>query len=125
MKALKKAWDAFEMVTLRSSFELFPSPIFSALQPLQSKKFWFEVYCRYFLLPYYHYSGTCAMLSGSENEDNPDWVVDPYLRLRGHDGLYICDASVFPSMVSNPPALTCAALGYDFSRTISLELSDE
>eukprot|EP00536_Pseudo-nitzschia_multiseries_P011660 jgi/Psemu1/206453/e_gw1.408.5.1 len=121
VKALKNAWDTSERVILHSSFELFPSPIFSALKLFRTKTYWFEIYCRYFLLPYYHYSGTCAMQASSENEENPYWVVDLRLKLRGHDGLYICDASVFPSLISNPPALTCAALGYEFSRIILLE----
>lgn len=125
VESLEKAWDAVEIVAVPSSFEIFPRPIFSTLRPFKSKTFWFEVYCRCFLLPYYHYSGTCAMLSGTEKDDNPDWVVDPCLKLRGHDGVYICDASVFPFMVSNPPALTCAALGYEFSRMIFTEFSNK
>jgi choline dehydrogenase-like flavoprotein len=121
--ALKSAWDVCHGLTSTSSFEIFPHIIFSLLKPFGNKNFWFESYCRCFLLPYYHFSGTCAMKSrtrGGENE-NPHWVVDPCLKLRGHNGLYICDASVFPTMISNPPALTCAALGLEFARMILVE----
>ena len=116
--AFKSAWDACQRITSPSSFEIFPRLIFSALKPFGTKNFWFESYCRCFLFPYYHFSGTCAMISKNDNKDNPNWVVDQHLKLRGHIGLYVCDASVFPAMVSNPPALTCAALGYEFARMI-------
>jgi choline dehydrogenase-like flavoprotein len=46
-----------------------------------------------------------------QTERNTDWAVDAELRLREHTGLYICDASVFPAMLSSPPALMCTALG--------------
>jgi choline dehydrogenase len=39
-------------------------------------------------------------------EDDPMAVVDPQLRLRGHDGLRIVDASVFPTMPSINPMVT-------------------
>ena len=118
--ALKSAWDVCHGLTSASSFEIFPHLLFSLLKPFGNKNFWFESYCRCFLLPYYHFSGTCAMKSRTHEgkNENPHWVVDPCLKLRGHNGLYICDASVFPGMISNPPALTCAALGLEFARMI-------
>ena len=67
-------------------------------------------------LPYFHFIGTCAMKRG---EAHLDWVVDPWqLKVRDHEGLHICDASVFPAFVSVPPALTCFALGYAFGQTL-------
>jgi choline dehydrogenase len=39
----------------------------------------------------YHFAGTCRM--GSD----PQAVVDPYLRVRGIEGLRIADASVIPT----------------------------
>lgn len=44
----------------------------------------------------YHPSGTCKM--GLIN--NTDTVVDPSLKVKGIDNLRVCDASVFPDMVS-------------------------
>ena len=67
-------------------------------------------------LPYFHYIGTCAM---KRDDAHLDWVVDPWqLKLRDHEGIHICDASVFPAFVSVPPALTCFALGYAFGQTL-------
>jgi choline dehydrogenase-like flavoprotein len=116
VKDLKDAWDASKRIS--SSFEVFPSLVFSVLKPFRSRDFWFESYCWCFSLPYYHFSGTCAMKTETGNKDNPNWVVDSSLKVRGHDGLYVCDASTFPATISNPPALTCAALGYEFARLI-------
>ncbi|MEU6567994.1 GMC family oxidoreductase [Streptomyces parvulus] len=50
----------------------------------------------------YHPAGTCRMGA----EDDPLAVVDPQLRLRGHDGLRIVDASVFPTMPTINPMVT-------------------
>lgn len=50
----------------------------------------------------YHPAGTCRMGA----EDDPMAVVDPQLRLRGHDGLRIVDASVFPTMPTINPMVT-------------------
>ncbi|MGV2922077.1 GMC oxidoreductase, partial [Streptomyces alfalfae] len=50
----------------------------------------------------YHPAGTCKMGA----EDDPTAVVDPQLRLRGHDGLRIVDASVFPTMPTINPMVT-------------------
>jgi len=121
MMALKSAWDVCHELTSSSSFELFPNLIFSFLKPFGTNNFWFESYCSCFLIPYYHFSGTCAMKSEA-HEENSHWVVDSRtLKPRGYDGLYICDASVFPAMISNPPALTCASLGLEFARMILVE----
>jgi choline dehydrogenase-like flavoprotein len=76
---------------------------------------WFRLYCNMLALPYYHFAGTCRM----QTETTADWVVDTNLKLRGLDGVYICDASVFPAMLSSPPALTCASLGYGLGQSFA------
>ncbi len=53
----------------------------------------------------YHPAGTCRM---GIDDDAP---VDPDLRVRGTDNVRVADASVFPSMVSVNPALTCMIVG--------------
>jgi choline dehydrogenase-like flavoprotein len=54
-----------------------------------------------------------------QTKPSSDWVVDTELKLRDHEGLYVCDPSVLPTMLSSPPALTCAALlGYAFSKIL-------
>jgi choline oxidase len=55
----------------------------------------------------YHPAGTCRMGAAQD----PDAVVDPQLRVRGLDGLRVGDASVFPSMTSVNPNITCMMIG--------------
>lgn len=55
----------------------------------------------------YHQAGTCRMGAA----DDRDAVVDPRLRVRGLPGLRVADASVFPSIPSVNPCLTCMAVG--------------
>jgi choline oxidase len=55
----------------------------------------------------YHPVGTCRM--GAADDD--DAVVDPELRVRGLDNVRVADASIFPSIVSTNPALTCMMVG--------------
>eukprot|EP00550_Attheya_septentrionalis_P008604 CAMPEP_0198295890 /NCGR_PEP_ID=MMETSP1449-20131203/30174_1 /TAXON_ID=420275 /ORGANISM="Attheya septentrionalis, Strain CCMP2084" /LENGTH=703 /DNA_ID=CAMNT_0043996325 /DNA_START=160 /DNA_END=2271 /DNA_ORIENTATION=- len=67
-----------------------------------------------FATPYYHWCGTCRMGDADADTDNDgdDYVVTEDLKVKGVDGLFICDASVFPDCISAPTALTCAAMGY-------------
>ena len=55
----------------------------------------------------YHPTSSCRM----GQADDPGAVVDPQLRVRGVQGLYIADASVLPSIPSVNPALSCMLLG--------------
>jgi choline oxidase len=55
----------------------------------------------------YHPAGTCKM--GDIN--NPRTVVDSNLRVQGVNGLRIADASIFPTMVSVNPCITCMMIG--------------
>ena len=45
---------------------------------------------------HHHPTGTCRMGVGGEA------VVGPDLKVRGMDGLYVCDASVLPSITTGP-----------------------
>jgi choline oxidase len=55
----------------------------------------------------YHPAGTCKM--GDVN--NPQTVVDSNLRVKGVNGLRVADASIFPTMVSVNPCISCMMIG--------------
>lgn len=78
---------------------------------------WFRHFVVAFCLPYYHWCGTCSMVI----EGKDDWVVDSSLKVKYVKGLRVCDASVFPSIVTGPTALTCAALGFEFASLLLKE----
>jgi GMC oxidoreductase len=118
LDVLKAAWGILDSHSTPTFWEVFPKPILFFLQLFLPKDVCFRLYCRCFLQPYYHVAGSCGM-SQEGKESREDWVVhSSTLQLRGYDGLYVCDASVFPSMISNPPALTCTSLGYHFGKKI-------
>lgn len=62
---------------------------------IQTDQQWTE-YIRTTCETVYHPSGTCRM---GGNEDSST-VVTPDLRIKGLNGIRVCDASVFPSMVT-------------------------
>src|SRR5258708_13630175 len=55
----------------------------------------------------YHPAGTCRM--GDRNA--PFTVVDAQLRVKGVHHLRVPDASIFPTMVSVNPCITCIIIG--------------
>jgi len=69
--------------------EIQPGPQVQSDQQLQH-------YVRQTCETVYHPAGTCRM----GDLDHPDTVVGADLRVKGIDNLRVCDASVFPSMVS-------------------------
>jgi choline dehydrogenase len=62
-------------------------------------------YCHLASIPLYHPVGTCRM--GEEVMA----VVDPDLRVRGLDGLWVADASVFPALASGNTNATAMMIG--------------
>ena len=55
----------------------------------------------------YHPAGTCKM----GDVHNPQTVVNSKLRVKGVNGLRVADASIFPSMVSVNPCISCMIIG--------------
>jgi choline dehydrogenase-like flavoprotein len=62
-------------------------------------------YCRMAAIPGFHPVGTCRM------GDDADAVVDPDLRVRGVEGLYVADAAVFPRITAGNTNATCIMIG--------------
>jgi choline dehydrogenase len=63
----------------------------------------------------FHPVGTCHM------SDSTDSVVDPNLRVRGFENLYIADASVFPNLPSANPQAIVMMIGYRLADMLSHE----
>jgi len=55
----------------------------------------------------YHPAGTCKM----GDTGDPLTVVDAQLRVKGVQHLRVADASIFPTMVSVNPCMTCMMIG--------------
>jgi len=69
-----------------------------------------------------HELGTIPMKGPSTSE--APYFVDENLKLRGYDGVYVCDLSVFPSSPAANPTLTLAALSLRLSRDTLLPRPD-
>ncbi|WP_299967657.1 GMC family oxidoreductase N-terminal domain-containing protein [uncultured Roseobacter sp.] len=75
----------------------------------------FEAYARQYGRTSYHPTCTCKMGADSD----PMAVVDPQLRVRGVDGLRICDSSVMPSLIgsnTNAPTIMIGEKASDLIR---------
>jgi choline dehydrogenase len=73
----------------------------------------YEAFARESARSAYHPVGTCRMGVG------PDAVVDPQLRVRGIDGLRVCDSSIMPRLISsntNAAAIMVGEKASDFIR---------
>ena len=64
-------------------------------------------YVRHTANTVYHPAGTCKMGA----RDHPLTVVDPQLRVKGVHRLRVADASIFPTMISVNPCITCMMIG--------------
>jgi choline dehydrogenase-like flavoprotein len=120
---MMQAWEAGTVAYPNVGVDIFPGPLVRKLwwkrggrqpnqdgmpAPLHQPRM--AAFARAMVRPYFHWMGTCAMQTNGPN--NNDWVVDANFGVRHVTGLRVCDASVLPSLVSAPPALTCAALGH-------------
>ena len=127
MKAIEHGWQLSEMVRAKhfaSCLEILPNFVYPLAKRFSDffyfgtrQKDWIFQFASDFSCPYFHWNGTCAMgrKAGAS-------VVNSRLEVGGINGLRVCDASVFASNVSCPPALTCTCLGYVASNFIHSEL---
>ena len=72
-----------------------------------------------------HQMGTCRMSSSEKgkNKREPAGVVDPSGKVWGVEGLYVADASVFPSASGVNPMVTTMAISDYISRGIARDMS--
>ena len=80
--------------------ELAPGPAVQSFDELSE-------YARRTANTVYHPAGTCKM----GRSDDPSAVLDAELRVRGTAKLRVADASIFPSMTTMNPAVTCLMIG--------------
>lgn len=120
------AYEASRAVYPAVGIEVFPGPLVRTLglpPPQRLHPGRFAAFCHAMARPYFHWLGTCAMRKragrgsdadddGGDDDDDDDWVVDADFCVRGVTALRVCDASVFPTLISAPTAVTCAALGH-------------
>ena len=71
-----------------------------------------------------HQMGTCRMSSSEKgrNKREPAGVVDPSGKVWGVEGLYVADASVFPSASGVNPMVTTMAISDYISRGIARDM---
>lgn len=73
-----------------------------------------------------HQMGTCRMSSSEKGKDGqPGGVVDPKGQVWGVEGLYVADASIFPSASGVNPMITNMAISDWISRGIARSLENE
>lgn len=85
-----------------------------------SDAYW-KCYVEHLTLTAYHPIGTCRMGS-----DHTDSVVHPStFRVHGVDQLYVCDASIMPSMPSGNPQAVVGMLAQRFLERFNRKLSQE
>jgi choline dehydrogenase len=108
MGKMIEAWRASENAYPNIGVEIFPGPLVRRSNKLDEARF--ATLARRLVLPYFHWMGTCRMQC--EKSDCDDWVVDNRFFVRDVKSLRVCDASIFPTLISAPSALTCAGVGH-------------
>ncbi|TDE26413.1 GMC family oxidoreductase N-terminal domain-containing protein [Actinomadura sp. 6K520] len=101
MRGVRTAWSILRSAQMS---ELLGRPIVWTERMVQDGALLARALRRW-VTPLFHASGTARM--GGDGLA----VVDERCRVHQIDGLMVCDASVMPSPVSAPPALTCLMLG--------------
>ncbi|MGR3578952.1 MAG: GMC family oxidoreductase, partial [Sagittula sp.] len=110
VEGVKISREIFEQAALQKHFRRICFPDDSVRTQAE-----YEAYARQFGRTSYHPTCTCKM--GPEND--PMAVVDPQLRVRGVDGLRICDSSAMPSLIgsnTNAPTIMIGEKAADLVR---------
>jgi len=137
LDTLVNAWNQSTRIkdtVMNKCWEILPGSLYKVYSSLST--WWREskvdeeviiTYAKQFIQPYFHYIGTCSMIShaNQSNSNEEEAVVDENFKVIGIQGLRICDASVFVDCISAPTALTCASLGYILSDILIKEEEEE
>ncbi len=110
VEGVKISREIFEQAALQKHFRRICFPDDSVRTQAD-----YEAYARQFGRTSYHPTCTCKM--GPESD--PMAVVDPQLRVRGVDGLRICDSSAMPSLIgsnTNAPTIMIGEKAADLVR---------
>lgn len=79
-------------------------------------EYW-QCYVQHVTLTAYHYAGTCRMGSNANNS-----VISPdTFQVHGIEHLYVCDASVMPSLPSANPQAAVGMLAYKFLQSFDID----
>ena len=116
IKKLESAWNTLHKVSCSwlPKREVFPGSLFHWLWNNSFKRFAADM-----ALSYFHWSGGCVIKSSLRN----DYVVDEDLKVCGVKNLHICDASILPDIISAPPSLTLASIGFTAASIFHKELT--
>ncbi|KAK0551258.1 hypothetical protein OC845_002268 [Tilletia horrida] len=109
----KGGWDEELLPAIESSEDAELSPEFSFVDPVKISDATIDIFIRKHAYGAQHMSSTCRMGNASAGA-----VVDPIsLEVHGTKGLHVCDASIFPRVLSAHPTAAVIACAEKFADT--------
>ena len=108
IQLMAMAWEAGKGTYRNFGIKVFPGPLI--LKAKKISKSCFHIFAKLFVHSYFHWMGSCQVETSLIDKAD-DWVVDRNFLLCKSENLRVCNASIFQTLVSSPPALTCASMG--------------